>query len=200
VTLPGVDAPERSVALSQYFTPPETAERIARFAMHPWFGRGRNPNVIEPSCGDGALLRALGGYGLTTVLGLDIDPANIELCRKRAWSWPPKFVCADFLEWSPSDRFDIAVMNPPFEREQAMQHVLRGLEVAGHVVAHVPLTTLAGKSRNEKLWQRVTLTRLAICATRPKYGPKGGATEMCTIDVRKRVGLEWCETKVEWWP
>lgn len=199
MTLPHVDAVERSKSLSQYFTPPETAERIARFAMSPWMGR-RQPNVLEPSCGDGALLRALGGYGLTHVTGLDIDERNIETCLKRPWAWTARFVCADFLEWSPTDRYDVVVMNPPFEREQAMAHVLRGLDVAGHVVAHLPLTTLAGRKRNEALWQRVSLTRLAICATRPKYGPKGGATDMCTVDVRKRVGLEWPDTKVEWWP
>lgn len=180
--LPGLEAERRDLSLSQYFTPPRTAARIAEFALRRmasappvWPLR-----VLEPSCGKGALIHALLDIAPgMTIVGVDIDKRNVD-----ATSRPDlRIVCADFLETYDWKGFDLVVTNPPFEDGAAEAHILHALKFAPSVVAHVPLTTLASRERHEGMWSKCRLDRLAICSTRPKYGAEGGKTDMCTIEV-----------------
>lgn len=185
--LPGLEHEARAPELSQWFTDPKTAQRIAVFAMQP-FAFGCTTNVLEPSCGDGALIRALRPFALHSLTGVDIDAKKVERCAAAHWPWPSLFVCSDFLKWSPSAEryFELAVMNPPFEDGQTERHILHALQFCTRVVCHCPLTTLAGQDRRRGLWSMVELHRLAICSSRPKYGGNGGGmTDMCTIDVER---------------
>jgi predicted RNA methylase len=185
--LPGVDAPVRDVSKSQWFTPPELAGRIVSWALLQWA-----PFVLEPSAGDGALVKPLLNHGCS-VLPIDIDPAN---CAKlTALGTVPG--CGNFLEMTPYRRFDLAVMNPPFENGATEAHILHALKFCDRVVCHCPLTTLEGIKRKAALWDKVQLHRMVIHSARPKYGPKGGATAMCTIDVT--LGHTGAPTSVEWW-
>lgn len=177
--LPGMENEKRDVVLSQWFTPPELAERIVDFALEPYDYRG-DLRVLEPSAGRGALAFALRDR-VRRVTCCDIDARHVEyLINQGFGSWR-----RDFLELPPSP-FDIVVMNPPYENGQAEAHILHALKFAPRVVAHVPLTTLEGKKRREGLWSEAYLKRLAICSSRPKYGAKAGATAMCTIEVVRR--------------
>jgi predicted RNA methylase len=195
-TLPGVTGTQ-NVRLSQWFTERKTAERIVEFALRTWPG-GRNPTILEPSCGNGSLLRVMLEHGLQRdITAIDIDPELAEHCKR----YVPRVMCADFLEWDPTDHFDIAIMNPPFEDGQTESHILKALTCCTHVVCHGPLTTLATVERGKNLWAKVDMPRLAICSSRPKYGAKGGATEMMTIDVLDlEPGATRGRTMLEWWP
>lgn len=188
---------------SQWYTPPELAQRIVRWALKPW--ANNTLRVLEPSAGHGALVLPLVNAGCT-VTAVDIDPANADFL---ASFWPEvKVFQADFVahnDWP--TRFDLAVMNPPFEDGQAEEHVLHALKFASRVTAHVPLTTLAGKERREGLWSTAYLKRLVIHSTRPKYSgcKTGGQTDMCTIDVTRRYepklpNVACTGVDVEFWP
>jgi len=196
IALPGVTGLQK-VELSQWFTPRETARRIVKFACVP-----RGSSVLEPSCGRGALLEWIAGDPSLRLLGIDLDPENIAYCDERDWSVGSQgFINADFLAIDPRDEFDLAILNPPFEDGQAEAHIMQALKWATRVVCHCPLTTLASVERREGLWEKVDLTRLAICSSRPKYGAKGGATDMMTVEVLARdPRLGRVETTVEWWP
>lgn len=188
---------------SQWYTPPELARRIARWAVesHP----DMELCVLEPSAGRGALAIQL--WELDEVQELkciDIDPENARVLQLLGF----QVTCADFRAWEAPGKYDLAVMNPPFEDGAAEEHVLHALKSCARVVAHVPLTTLAGKERREGLWSTAYLKRIAIHSSRPKYsGSKtGGQTDMCTIDVVRRPegkvamdGVAACGVEIEWW-
>lgn len=203
-TLPGVDAAPRDASKSQWYTPPELAERIVAWALHP----APVKSVLEPSCGDGSLLAAIVSYcgpWLERVEGIDIDAANIARCRQRFRRWLDygdlALSCEDFLALAPPDEpeYDLSIQNPPFENGQTEAHILQALKWADRVVSHCPLTTLEGKARKASLWSRVSLTRMVIHSTRPKYGGgKAGATAMCTVEVVPGL-QDGCKTAIEWW-
>jgi predicted RNA methylase len=206
--LPGFEHEERRRDLSQFFTPTELAQRIAAFALEPYrsvLTKGtRELHVLEPSCGHGALVKAVEFYAAHHVhlTGVDIDPRNIEVCKSRDWglgSWA--FICADFMRVTLRERYDLSVQNTPFEDNQAATHIMHALKFARRVVAHVPLTTLAGQERREMLWDKVNLHRLATCSKRWSYGHDGGgATDMMTVDVTLREqGAPRVATEMEWW-
>jgi predicted RNA methylase len=192
--------------LSQFFTPADLAERIVEWALHP-YGEllARRLEVLEPSAGRGALVKPLLARGIQ-VNAFDIDPDNVRaLCRLEGDGLEAQV--QNFLEIELHEdgvQYDLAVMNPPFENGQAEAHILHALNWAERVVAHVPLTTFEGQARRKEFWSQVRLHRLAVCASRAKYGSKSGATAMCTIDVTSNgpaVGVcEWRDVTVEVWP
>ena len=160
--------------------------------------------VLEPSAGRGALASALRPH-VRSVTCVEIDPVNVEYLASHGFSVYQE----DFLDFDVDDRrFSLAVMNPPFEDGQAEQHVLHALALAERVVAHVPLTTLAGKERRAGLWSKADLKRLAINSSRSKYsGSKTvGQTDMCTIrcvssarDFAEGNAVAASGVEVEWW-
>lgn len=187
LTLPEVRADERDTAKSQWFTPPKLANRIADWVclnalgdVHSGIRAGR---YLEPSAGDGALVRAFERYVPRTQFEcIDIDPRNVAVLREQGYS----ALCTDFLTLiGTPNRHDIAIMNPPYENAQAERHIIHALSFAPRVVAVVPLTTLEGSARRETLWSQVELTRMAVCSTRPKFGKRAGLTAIAVIDVRR---------------
>jgi predicted RNA methylase len=197
MSLPGIHVQDTS--RSQWYTPRDTAARIVEWSLAPL---ATYSTVLEPSAGDGALALAIRNSARPVAIGspvcVDIDAQN---CERLLFNKFETF-CADFLEWSPPEHFDIAIMNPPFEGGQTERHILHALQLADRVVCHCPVTTLAGKARREGLWSQVLLKRLAICSTRPKYGARSGATDMCTIEVVKhdRDPIDPMPCTVEFWP
>lgn len=197
--LPGMEGEQRSAALSQWYTPPELAARIVEWALQPHWRSRAALRCLEPSAGRGALAIPL-RERVRTVGCIELDKDNAAHLASLGFG----VLHTDFLKFGPystGPRYDIAVMNPPFEGGQTERHVLHALGFATRVVCHCPLTTLAGQARYTSLWERVNLHRLAICSTRPKYGEGGGKTDMCTIDVTLYDPRESSvDTEIEWWP
>lgn len=99
--------------------------------------------VLEPSAGNGALIRALVGAGKSlditavekasafsnTLVRLDTEKVKVSV-----------FV-VDFLAHSPTKKFDAVLMNPPFSKGKSIDHVLRAfqcLKKGGRLVAVMP--------------------------------------------------------------
>ncbi|HXK16638.1 MAG TPA: hypothetical protein VNG33_02445 [Polyangiaceae bacterium] len=188
---------------SQWYLDPALAERIVEWALSPL---AVYQSVLEPSAGRGHLANAIRGAARPVAIGtpfcVDIDDANVEHLRAQGFDAD----CADFLSYEPEYRFDIAIMNPPFESGQTERHILHALKHCDRVVCHSPLTTLAGKDRREGLWSVAYLKRLVIHSSRPKYSGslKGGMTDMCTLDVVRRPELHPLSVaasgvEIEWW-
>lgn len=104
-------APEGDKLRGGYYTP----EPIARF-LAGWAGKA-GPRVLEPSCGDGAILREL-----ADVVGAD-DLTAVELVKgeaaKATKASGVRVQVADFFEWFGPTRqgaFDAVAGNPPYIR------------------------------------------------------------------------------------
>lgn len=99
--------PDRTAELGQYMTPSFLAELIVErhFADLP-----DGALVIEPTCGDGAFLRALPKR--LDAIGIEVDPAKVIASRRYT---DRKVLLGDFRQHLPRLRPDAIVGNPPFE-------------------------------------------------------------------------------------
>lgn len=175
-------------ALSQWYTPDWLAERLATWA--PIDGKV----VLEPSCGQGALLKHIVPRA-NSVVALDIDPDNVALCAARGYD----VRCGDYL--TSLTHADIAVMNPPYENGLDARFVVKAVRECGEAIALVRLAFLAGLERRELVWSKLELARLAILSERPDFGGEHGAkTDFCAVHVRRPgAASEEHFPSVEWW-
>lgn len=206
--LPGMENERRNLELSQWHTPPETAARIAEFALRNAGLKRDGLRVLEPSCGHGAIVKALitRTRWKVSVIGVDIDPRCVAHCEQAFDAYRHAFMAANFLELEPralGPEFDLCVANPPFEDGQAEEHILHALKFAPRVVFHVPLKTLEGQDRKVELWGRVDLKEMAVCSARPKYSAEGGKTAMMTVKIERahaqRGRPRPRNVRIEWW-
>ncbi len=137
-----------------YYTDPDLARFLVRWAVN-----GDSPTVLEPSCGDGIFIEALGareGAGRALVVAFDTDVAELKKTGVVV-SALPGLSCdlrnEDFLGWAleklPSGPvFDAIVGNPPFIRYQYLDESLQlraanlakyfGIPFTKHTNAWVP--------------------------------------------------------------
>lgn len=118
-------APTESKMRGGYYTP----QPIARFVAE-WVGQA-GPRILEPSCGDGAILRelvmAVGDGGLTAI---EMIAEEAEKATTRSGV---AVEVADFFAWfGPGHygRFDAAVGNPPYIRFGSWDENSRELALA----------------------------------------------------------------------
>jgi adenine-specific DNA-methyltransferase len=138
------DSVDDRKARGAFFTPAALAELLAEWAI-----RSPDDRVLEPSCGEAALLsaagrrlRALGGGG--ELSGFDVHPPSIRAAR---WlldrqGLSGELRVADFFEEAPPPSgFDVVIGNPPYiryqsfsgkERQRAQQAALaEGVRLSG---------------------------------------------------------------------
>lgn len=215
--IPGTN---RDVSLSQWFSPPELAQRVVEWAgvsycadnciRCPAKFHGRRPRVLEPSAGNGALVRPLVAAGaLVTVCELDLryiqDLSNALGLGKREHRMHCPF---DFLDSDGyslgigATRFDLCVMNPPYENGLDVAFILHALKFAPRVVGVFRSQILHGVERKEELWKSVRPTRIAFCSRRPF---KGAETDYVVLELIRRadnaVRGEFYSVSImtEWW-
>ena len=107
-------------------TPPELAARVVdeHAALYRRDGDAQL-RVLEPSAGAGALAMAASKQGAI------VDCVEMESARAaglRAMGVFGRVICADFLRVAPDRAYDRVVMNPPFDRERDIDHVLHALK------------------------------------------------------------------------
>src|SRR6266540_2340832 len=113
-TFPAPTAPSADKLRGGYYTPPAVARFIAAWAS------AAGPRVLEPSCGDGAVLamlaECLGGAGpASQAVGVELNP--LEAAKAARHGLP--VVTADFFAWfggAHQGAFDAVVGNPPYIR------------------------------------------------------------------------------------
>jgi rRNA N6-adenosine-methyltransferase METTL5 len=74
-------------------------------------------SLLDVGCGTGALSVAASFFGPSRVVGIDIDEEAGDIYMRNAekYSLPRcEFVCGDIRTCSLEERFDTAVINPPF--------------------------------------------------------------------------------------
>jgi adenine-specific DNA methylase len=111
-SFPVAAAPSAEKLRGGYYTP----EPIARF-LAEWVAEAGD-RLLEPSCGDGAVLSQLAARG-SQVLGIELLESEATLARQAAPA--AEVVVADFFDWfGPGEyqAWDAASGNPPFIRFQ----------------------------------------------------------------------------------
>ncbi|MDB5070067.1 MAG: Type restriction-modification system methyltransferase subunit-like protein [Candidatus Eremiobacteraeota bacterium] len=117
----------------QFFTPPEVAATLVRWAL-----RSATDRVLDPACGDGEFLSAH-----ELAVGCEFDPEHAAAARLRA---PAALVHGgDFFAWADEthERFEAIVGNPPFIRYQGFSGPMRerALRQARRFGANLPELT-----------------------------------------------------------
>lgn len=123
-----------------FFTPQELAARMVERAAA---GANGGHRWLEPSAGDGAILRELLKRDFLTVTVVEIQPMNVQKLHKILPDRPKgEWLLNDFLALSPNapypGRFDRIVMNPPFAKRADVHHIRHAwdfLKPGGRLVA-----------------------------------------------------------------
>ncbi|MDY0191017.1 MAG: DUF4942 domain-containing protein [Desulfuromonas sp.] len=82
-----------------------------------------NARILEPSCGDGALLDAMNN-GDRDLFGIEYDAGRAQQARGKGH----KVLTANFLEVEPQPVYDRVVMNPPFSGTHYVKHVKHAMK------------------------------------------------------------------------
>lgn len=161
--LVGMEGEQRRVDLSQWYSPPDLAEWLWGWAQR---GLDGDPaSVLEPSAGNGALLRPLlkdADPTLRRCTAVDADPRNVLLLDELAMlsrDVELDVLQGDFMAMRPTHRHDLCLQNPPYEADQDVDFILRGLVWAPVVVGVYRAAILDGQARFDRLWQHVTVER-----------------------------------------
>ncbi|MFD6094771.1 class I SAM-dependent methyltransferase [Nocardiopsis flavescens] len=116
-------------------TPAESASKLLPFAeLRP------GARVLEPSAGDGALVRALADHGVDLHIDMvEKDPAHTPALRQLiAEGKATSLRQGDFLSLTPPPVFDLIVMAPPAPVQVLhIEHAYNCLAPGGHLVAAV---------------------------------------------------------------
>ena len=133
------ESTEVSKDLQFYRTPSFAARRVTDEVY-----LSGEPRILEPSCGDGALLDTLQQRikeegSQAKVIGVEVDPGRVEMCREKGHT----VIQANFLDWESDEKFDYVVMNPPFYGKHYQKHVRKAmshLKEGGKLRAILPVT------------------------------------------------------------
>jgi predicted RNA methylase len=118
----------KGVGIDYFPTPKPLAERMAKLA-----GIKEGSRVLEPSAGNGNLADA------AKANGAKVDTVEISSNLRdvlKAKGYP--IVANDFTEYTPAEKYDSVIMNPPFSKNQDIEHVQRAYDMVkpgGKVVA-----------------------------------------------------------------
>lgn len=189
-------------ALSQWFTPAPLAHRMAEMAL--CLAPGETWRVLEPSAGDGALVRAAHAKAplRAIVTAYDVDPA---LCERHGWR------CADYLSVpAPERRYDLALMNPPYEDGLDAAFIAKSMNESQRVVALVRTSFMHTRARYDSVWSRIgnggadgwSLVGISYLVSRPSFtlaGSKVGSPSGEYVVIKLRRGELRTTSYVEWW-
>jgi predicted RNA methylase len=197
--LPGMQRENRSRDLSQWYTPSKLAARVVEWA------RVHNRDVVcEPSAGRGALVKPLLERGCH-VDAWEIDPGNAAALGELAHAELTVYE-ADFLAspgWDCSFRYDLALMNPPYEGNQDVCFIALAASRSERIVGLFQSRIVHSKGRAH-FWRWHNIDRLAILSERPRFGGEHSAkTDFIVSEITRRAAPrkqgEATPSHVEWW-
>lgn len=142
---------------SLYETPKDVFDYIWDYYLEKFFYDGKNIKILEPNVGAGSLVlkmieRVNELYKNVSIelVCYEIDPINVEFCRLKGI----EVTQADFLDVTPDPTFSIVLMNPPFDDQIYVKHVLHAhkfLDPRGVLVSVIPTTHLITYKAIDKL-------------------------------------------------
>lgn len=119
----------------QFFpTPAELAKKVVALAEIR-----DGERCLEPSAGRGAIAQFMPGCDC-----IELNPDNAAYLREHGFN----VVHDDFMTFEPKKEYDVIVMNPPFNKGQAVRHVTKAIQMAKRCV--VAITDFGITFRNDK--------------------------------------------------
>lgn len=109
-------------------------------------------SILEPACGDGAIIRVLREYYPKGLIGgFDLYPKNRDIPKR------------DFLKYSL--QWDNVITNPPYN--QFLPFLEHSLEISKEkTILLFPLTYLSGKERFIRIYSRIPPSRVWVYSKR----------------------------------
>ena len=213
-----IEGTNRNVSLSQYFTPPDLAAKVVEWACEYRGGyrkaNGEPMRVLEPSAGNGALVRPLVAAGahveaveLDVRYMSDIAKALGHGKREHRMHVPCNFLELPAYTLHSGTHFDLCVMNPPYEDGKDVAFILHALEFAPRVVGIFQAGIEYGVDRYDDLWSVVRPTRILKLKRRwfKSQDGKGGLTNYVVLELMRRSPLTAERAGIpdrptlEWW-
>lgn len=135
--------------------------------------------VLEPSCGDGALAAALADAG-ATVDCFEIVPDLARLTRERGKV--RTVTTADFLGVVPTPVYDVVVMNPPFGGHEIshVRHALAFVKPGGMLYAILPASVQSSVRPTADNFRKTMLARHGRFICLPEHSFKTSGTDLST--------------------
>ena len=147
------------VLLEQHQTPPELAAQMLAVIFS--YEDIQDKTVLDLGCGTGILGLGCAYLGASRVIGVDVDPAAIDLAWQNAKEFPEElsqkmsFIVGDVTTLAAGDDrlrdIDTVVMNPPFGTKQEVHIDYVFVEVALRFANKV---YSLHKSTTRKYWER----------------------------------------------
>lgn len=134
-------------------------------AVFPMLPPLEGKRILDPGCGTGAILRAVGAaFPESEIVGLEKDRARFEACQA---STDLPVVLGDFNHHA--DRYDFIISNPPYS--YAIEFVQHALRLAPVVCMLLRLPWLASQRRAE--WHRENPAHVCVLPKRPSFTGDG---------------------------
>lgn len=117
----------RAAALGQVFTGPELSRRLIAGLK---IGKSAScKQLLDPCVGPGTFLRHFQdrSFHNVEVHAYDVDPEMVELAKADSshQSFKLTLTCADYLTSVSTKRYDFAILNPPYVRQEWIEHKVK---------------------------------------------------------------------------
>lgn len=149
-----------------YATPPETI----RAFLNSYEGIASSDRILEPSAGNGAIIRALREHGYTN----RIDAVELRADERPALeSLADNVTIGSFFDYDPEVGYDVIIGNPPFSL--ALEFISKSLELLnpGGALIFLLRTSFLESTKRFEWWQQHPLSGLYTLHKRPSFTGKG---------------------------
>lgn len=176
--------------LAFYPTPRKVIDEILNETLGHKLRDSVNPTVLEPSAGDGAIVRALLGY-TSSVTAIEVDPDRYRKLAALQRQHPRMTaLCANFLTIPARPTFDFVVMNPPFAGTHYVSHVMHAygfLKPRGVLCCVLPATAQYSDHGDHAKFQAWVAERKGTFRDLPSESFKESGTRIhtCYLTLRK---------------
>ena len=166
----------------QFFpAPPEVAEKLCDFA-----GINENTTVLEPSCGKGNIADAVWKRTPKRLLGIELNTDMAQCLDGKPYE---VITGQDFLLYE-GDAWDRIVMNPPFSRQQDIDHVMKAYSLLAEGGILVSVMSVSFQFRTNQKAREFRAFLDATCADHfdlPEgaFKESGTMIRACVVVIRK---------------
>lgn len=140
----------------QFFETPElVVEKIVDMAGVKSNFEGR---ILEPSAGRGAIIKGILAVSDCVVDVCETMPENIEILK----TMNVNIVGEDYLNYTPSEKYDVIIANPPFTKNQDITHLQKmygDLKSSGVIVCITSTHWKDSNNKVEKLFRKWLATK-----------------------------------------
>jgi predicted RNA methylase len=159
-------------------TPPDLVREMLHKA-----GVTPGARVFEPNAGNGAiaeLAAEIVGYG--NVVTLELQETNAAILRKKGFN--P--IVGDFLAYESDERFHFVLMNPPFAKQQDINHVMHAwkfLAQGGRMIAIMSASVKFRENAKTSEFRAFLESHGGVITDNPAGAFKSSGTGVSTVTI-----------------